>query len=346
MYVLGVSGGVDSMLLLDMMMKEEKELVVAHVNHGFRKESEEEYEMVKKICEKNHILFEGVSLGLTNDQEHYAREKRYQFYEKVILKYDAEALYLGHHGDDLVETIIMNVGRGGLGTALIGMALESQSLGELSYKIRRPLLTLTKEEIYEEAKKRNLEWMEDPTNQEKEKYLRNKVRHQILPQIKEVFPNFHKDLLAVTEEKKEIEEYLEKKTKEKIKQMSVMDNVYKIEKRWFQEEQSILVKKTMKKMMKMMTKEKTKNTIWKDVREKVETKKLNTDFQKIKKNVWLVNDREYFYLLDDEMKEKLEQDKKANVKKKILQNKKVPKAFRKSIIITEGKIYDLLGNEY
>lgn len=344
MKVLGVSGGVDSMLMLDMMKNQD--IVVAHVNHGYREQSKEEYKMVQEICRKMNVPFEGIELHLTDDREHIAREARYEFYEKVMKKYSSNELYLGHHADDLLETFIMNIGRNGLGTALIGMTEASWSQNK-KYQIKRPLLRKTKQEIYKEAKEKNIQWMEDATNQEEDKYLRNKVRHHIVPTLKEVFPMIEKSVLNITQEKKEIEDFFEAYIEEKKEKMEMQEGVYKVEKS-FLKERKIIRKKMLKKIIKEMTGEKVKNNIYEDIEEKINTKAINTDFQKIKENVWIVVDRECFYLMNGKIKRKIEEETEdaVKIKKKILKNKKVPKAFRKSVKKIEESIFDYLGNKY
>ena len=94
--VVGVSGGPDSMCLLNLLLelKEERRynIVVAHINHGLRSESDEEYEYVKKFSSDHNLLFEGIKLGEfdTNSIENEAREKRYSFYEDILKKHKSK----------------------------------------------------------------------------------------------------------------------------------------------------------------------------------------------------------------------------------------------------------------
>ena len=106
------------MCLLDVFIKSREKygynIIVAHINHNLRDESEEEYEFVKKYAKTNNAAFEGIKLGKfdTNSIENEAREKRYNFFEELLSKYNSEYLCLAHHGDDLVETILMRLTRG------------------------------------------------------------------------------------------------------------------------------------------------------------------------------------------------------------------------------------------
>lgn len=346
MKVLAISGGVDSMLLLENYKKEE--IVVAHVNHGYREESKKEYEMVKRTCEKLRIPFEGIELNLKDRREHHARERRYQFFEEVLKKYNSKELVLGHHADDLLETFIMNVGRKGEGTALIGMSEESEDVMGKGYKIIRPLLKMTKKEIYEEANKKGIEWMEDQSNYSDKDYLRNKVRLNIVPILKEYFPQITESVYQITKENKEKEKIVDELLNKEISEIKKAENVYIINKKEFEEKTDYIKKKIIKKVIKKITKEKTKNNIYLDLMEKINAKELNTDFQKIKKGVWLVNDRNKFYLLGEEIKKQLEEETEEykKTKKREMKNKKIPKAFRKSIMRTENCIEDIFGNKY
>ena len=116
--VVGVSSGPDSMALLSLLLKvrEEKNLdiVVAHIHHNLRKESDEEYEFTKKYSEEHNCKFESIKFDTyeTNSIENEARERRYNFFEEVLDKYNSKYLLTAHHGDDLIETILMRLTRG------------------------------------------------------------------------------------------------------------------------------------------------------------------------------------------------------------------------------------------
>lgn len=116
--VLGISGGPDSMALLTIMLKLKEELdlvlVVAHVNHNVRLESKIEEEYVKEYANKVGVIFEGLSVKSWGDDnfENEARTVRYNFFDKVVNEYNAKYLMTAHHGDDLIETILMRIVRG------------------------------------------------------------------------------------------------------------------------------------------------------------------------------------------------------------------------------------------
>ena len=175
-YVVAVSGGVDSIALLNMLSKQNDiDLIVAHFDHGIRKDSTKDRVFVQALAKKYGLPFEFAegNLGSTTS-EAVARQVRYAFLHSVKDKFGAQAIVTAHHQDDLIETAIINLLRG---TGRKGLtALSSRD------DVVRPLLHVPKVEILEYAKEHGLKWHEDITNQET-KYLRNYVRHEILPKF-------------------------------------------------------------------------------------------------------------------------------------------------------------------
>ncbi len=210
--VVGVSGGPDSMCLLNLLLelKEERRynIVVAHINHGLRKESDEEYEYVKKFSSDHNLLFEGIKLGEfdTNSIENEAREKRYSFYEDILKKHKSKYLLLAHHGDDLVETILMRLTRG---STLDGYSGFNKISKRDNYSIIRPLIFYTKDEIMEYLEEKSIEYRVDKTNFDK-KYTRNRYRLDILPVLKKENKNIHKKYLTFSEELEESNNFIDK----------------------------------------------------------------------------------------------------------------------------------------
>lgn len=185
-YVVAVSGGVDSVALLDMLIRKwhsdaegtsaERELqgqappfVIAHFDHGIREDSAIDAEFVRDLAEKYSLPFEmrREELG-ANASEELARDRRYAFLREVARKHNAKIM-TAHHADDTVETIAINLTRG---TGWRGLAVLD------SPDIVRPLLDMTKKEIMTYAKEHKLEWREDATNDDT-KYLRNKLRQKL-----------------------------------------------------------------------------------------------------------------------------------------------------------------------
>ena len=170
-YVVAVSGGVDSVVLLNMLAKNTgNEVVIAHFEHGIRgKSSEADARFVKALANKYGVVCEiGIGALGPNASEEMARTKRYEFLKLVALKYGGQ-LVTAHHQNDLIESIAINLSRG---TGWRGLAV----FGDTS--IERPLLHMTKSEIYEYALAHNLEWVEDETNTT-DAYLRNRLRRKL-----------------------------------------------------------------------------------------------------------------------------------------------------------------------
>lgn len=171
-YVIAVSGGVDSVVLLDILVKTKRhDLVVAHFDHGMRKDSANDEKFVESLAIKYGLVYESSREELgERASEELARKRRYEFLHGIAKKYLAGAILTAHHQDDLVETAIINLQRG---TNRSGLS----SLKDTE-KIKRPLLKYQKTEIIKYAKKNNLKWREDSTNSET-KYTRNKIRHSL-----------------------------------------------------------------------------------------------------------------------------------------------------------------------
>lgn len=168
-YVVAVSGGVDSVVLLDMLAKRaDLELVVAHFDHGIRPESQDDAGFVKSLANKYGLPFEAKREELGQGaSEDLARERRYEFLRAVAKKYGSN-IVTAHHADDVIETIAINLSRG---TGWRGLAVMDSD-------IVRPLTDMSKKEIIEYAKSHILAWREDTTNVD-DKYLRNRIRGKL-----------------------------------------------------------------------------------------------------------------------------------------------------------------------
>lgn len=167
-YIVAVSGGVDSMVLLDMMVRAGTgELIVAHFDHGIRPESRRDAHFVEGIAKKHNLPFEvrREELG-PKASEALARERRYAFLRHLAEKHDAQ-IVTAHHLDDLVETVAINVTRG---TGWRGLAA-------LDSGVLRPLIDMEKSALIRYATKQNISWREDSTNASSA-YLRNRLRQK------------------------------------------------------------------------------------------------------------------------------------------------------------------------
>lgn len=209
--VVGVSAGPDSMALLHILIDLRKKLnfkiVVAHVNHKLRKESDEEAVFLENYCNKNKVLFEYMIINKYGDDNFHneARNIRYSFYESLIKKYNANYLMTGHHGDDLIETCLMRITRG---SSLKGYSGFSMNVDKGFYRIIRPLVFVTKSELEEFDKKKKIEYRIDKSNF-KDKYTRNRYRMSVLPFLKEEDKDIHKKFIKFSKTLQEYDEYLE-----------------------------------------------------------------------------------------------------------------------------------------
>lgn len=217
-YVVAVSGGVDSVVLLDMLatgksspLKKDNPLtgeiscsyVVAHFDHGIREDSAKDAEFVRSLAEKYDLPFETKreELGVGASEE-LARDRRYRFLRDVMKRHGAEAILTAHHKGDVVETVAINLTRG---TGWRGLAVLD------SPDILRPLLGFTKNELIEYAQRHELVWHEDSTNSD-ERYLRNKLRAKvdgISDDDKELVAKYHKRQVSLKREvDREVEQLL------------------------------------------------------------------------------------------------------------------------------------------
>ncbi len=168
--IVAVSGGVDSVMLLDMLVKKANmRLIVAHFDHGIREDSADDARFVQDLAKKYGLESESrrEELG-ANVSEAMARERRYVFLRDLARLYGTTTIITAHHGDDVIETMAINLSRG---TGWRGIAV-------LDSDIVRPLLGVTKKDILAYATMNNLEWREDSSNGD-QRYLRNRIRARI-----------------------------------------------------------------------------------------------------------------------------------------------------------------------
>lgn len=184
--LLAVSTGVDSMVLLDLLEQRGLTIGVAHVDHQLREESKVEAAFLRAYCQKHDIPFYLKVWKEPADKnfEAMARKMRYAFFESVMEQENYDLLVTAHHGDDQLETLLMRLTRGGSFGGHGGI-LRRQKFGN-GFLIR-PLLTFSKEEIYQYAKEQDLTYFEDVTNQSQD-YFRNRIRHNVVPELKKENP--------------------------------------------------------------------------------------------------------------------------------------------------------------
>lgn len=213
--VVAVSGGPDSMCLLDILyrLKDELEfsILVAHVNHGIRIESDLEKEYVEKYCKERKIPFFYLKVDVPKlskekkiSEETCGRMVRYDFFEKVRQENNADLIAVAHNLNDNIETILLNQIRGCGLKGLIGMDFKFNN-------IIRPLLTIEKKDILVYNNELELHPCFDKTNEE-DIYLRNKIRLQLIPYLKELNPNFVTNISRMRNILKEDNDFIEEYT--------------------------------------------------------------------------------------------------------------------------------------
>lgn len=206
--IVGCSAGPDSMALLHYLKNNTNNTIIcAHINHNVRKESKTEEEYLKKYCKYNNITFESMTIKNYNNKnfENQAREKRYKFYEEILQKYNSKYLFLAHHGDDLIETILMKIVRG---SNIEGYAGIKKISHINNYYIIRPFLEYTKQDLINYNQKNNIKYFTDNTNFDTT-YTRNRYRKNILPLLKKENKNVHKQFLKYSETLQEYNNYID-----------------------------------------------------------------------------------------------------------------------------------------
>lgn len=224
--ITATSGGPDSMALLSLLIKlsqtKKITIICAHVNHNLRKESQEEAIMVEKYANESNLIFEKMEINhYEGNTENYARTQRYNFFEKLIKKYNATYLLTAHHGDDLTETILMRIVRG---SSLKGYSGFQEITDKETYKIYRPLITKTKDELLNYVKTNNIPYAVDKTNFSEE-YTRNRYRLNILPILKKENKSVHLKFLKFSETLKLYDDHINKEANEKLNKVYQNNNL-------------------------------------------------------------------------------------------------------------------------
>jgi tRNA(Ile)-lysidine synthase len=193
--LVGVSGGRDSVALLHQLHAAGfRELIVCHLDHALRSESAAEARFVEKLAAQFHYEFvlQREDVGALAKQrrkslETAAREARYSFFAHVARERDCPRLFLAHHADDQVETLLFNLFRGAGASGLAGMSpLATRTIDGVALQISRPLLGTWREEIDDYVKRHELAFVEDPSNSDR-KFTRNRLRHEVVPLLEQAF---------------------------------------------------------------------------------------------------------------------------------------------------------------
>lgn len=176
-YIVAVSGGADSMALLNMMYEKAYIFKVAHVNYHQRASAKKDEEIVRDFCNKNSIEFylKDFNQDIKGNFQNQARIFRYNFFKELIEEFNYDAVVVAHHLDDLLETYLIQKQRRSI-PEYYGIKKETEIF---DVKIIRPLLTYNKQDLVQYCLNSKLEYGEDESNFNL-KYTRNKIRHSIL----------------------------------------------------------------------------------------------------------------------------------------------------------------------
>jgi tRNA(Ile)-lysidine synthase len=188
--LLATSGGLDSMVMVDLFHKLSFDIAIAHCNFQLRGvESFGDQNFIQNYADSNEIkLFitqfdtEAFAIDYKLSTQVAARELRYNWFYELLETEEYDYILTAHHADDNIETFLINLVRGtGLG-GLTGIPAQNEH-------VIRPLLIFSREEIAEYAKLNTIDWREDSSNAS-DKYMRNKIRHNLVPILKELNPDF------------------------------------------------------------------------------------------------------------------------------------------------------------
>lgn len=187
-YLIGVSGGRDSMVLLHVLLDHGFEnLVVCHLNHGLRgDESDGDELFIKAFCEKRGVAIESKKVKvneLPESMETAARKARHDFFQQVGNKHGTECVFLAHHADDQAETVLFNLFRGS--SHLQGMDQVKQLRAPSNLKLIRPLLKVPRASINQYLEEKEIEYREDSSNKQAIA-ARNRIRNEVMPLLNSI----------------------------------------------------------------------------------------------------------------------------------------------------------------
>ena len=217
-FLLAISGGVDSMVLLHLFKSSNFKFEVAHINYQLRGiDSDKDQELVEQICQHNNIPFHLYLVSEKdskpkNSIQEWARIIRYDFFRQIQQERKIEFVVTAHHLNDQLETFLIHLSKASGIKGLSGIPSNDNH-------ILRPLLNFSKTEIYDFAKEERIEFREDLSNQ-KNDYLRNKIRNEIVPKLLEVnhsfLENFGKSIFYLKQTERFVDEQISEIEKEII----------------------------------------------------------------------------------------------------------------------------------
>lgn len=234
--LLGLSGGPDSLclfhVLLALKQEEPLKIHIAHVNHRWREESDDEAEQIRKLADRHAIPFHLKVLdpsGMRGNLEAASRQERLNFFAEICSNTGCQAIILGHHADDQAETILKRILEGGSITRLKAMQQESLMHLTKAIKIWRPLLMVPKLTLTDWLDREAIKAFQDKTNLDP-KFLRGKFRTRIIPFLNQEFgKNIRSPLCLIGKEISELCDYLDAKTEPYVKKIIASTEGYSLD---------------------------------------------------------------------------------------------------------------------
>ncbi len=207
--LLMVSGGVDSMVLLDIACQalDKDQIVVLHINHNTRKEAQEDFKFVQNICSKKGVPFLGKTLSkndIKKSPESLWREQRRTISTEVAESIGATKILTAHHATDLVETMIFRLTKGAGPNGLSPFD-----------KTTKPFWNIPKTELLKYAQDQKIDWKEDESNTNTG-FERNLIRHEVLPELRKITPNLEKVFVRESIIFTEIQEFITQATQKVV----------------------------------------------------------------------------------------------------------------------------------
>ncbi len=256
--VVAVSGGADSMALLHALNELKNELhvrlVVAHVNHKKRDNSELDEALVKQVAAQYKLPCEVYELPKCESDLNfhvYARQHRYEFFKAVAAKYEASMIATAHHQDDQLETVIHRMLYYNTVSSLIG--IRPKSVYE-HLSIIRPIFELTKQDVYEYCQTNHVFYCEDESN-ESDDYTRNRIRHHIVPALVTESPSVYTHVSQISEQLNEDELYFMNEVSKLMKDVILTKTEARFSRQWLLSLPLSLSTRLLKELMYQLTKQ-------------------------------------------------------------------------------------------
>ena len=231
-FLLAVSGGIDSMVMLDFFNKNSSlaNISVCYVDHNYHADSKKMGKLVSSYCSDNNIMYIEHSIEsstIKRNIESQLREKRYSCLSEACKEMNADYIVTAHHSDDQIETILMKILNSSSFTSMRGI----QSLND---NLFRPMLDITKDEIFKYAQENKVAYISDPTNNDTS-LTRNFLRKKVIPSLEKIKPNLHKPFEDFQNKTNDMEDLLAFSTNEFMKSdyVSLSKDIYYINKKRF-----------------------------------------------------------------------------------------------------------------